>query len=59
MTKCEVCKDAAFLNVEAVNFSGDEFYLNPHSFCFEAVYCPKCGRHMKGLDNEKVGGTDV
>lgn len=55
MNDCEVCKDAAFLNVEAVNFSGDEFYLKPHSFCFEAVYCPKCGRKLKGDSDAPAG----
>lgn len=55
MNDCEVCKDAAFVNVEAVNFHGDDCYLKPSCFCFEAIYCPRCGRKLKEGDHDDAG----
>lgn len=56
---CDVCHEAAFVNVEAVRYSEkDEGYLKPTAFCFEAEFCPKCGRRLDSRFPMKVGGTD-
>lgn len=59
MTNCEVCTGAAFVNVEATRYSGTDDYIRPFTFCFEAKFCPYCGKPMKQAAPMKVGGTDV
>lgn len=58
MSNCEVCAGAAFVNVEATRYSGQEEYLRPFVFCFEARFCPYCGNPLKDATPLKVGGTD-
>lgn len=58
MNDCEVCTGAAFVNVEATRYSGHEEYLRPFLFCFEAHFCPYCGKPLKAAP-AKVGGNDA
>lgn len=55
MSKCKVCDGAEFVNVEAVRFAGDDEYLRPSSFCFQAKFCPECGKRLKDWPVSKGG----
>ena len=46
-SECDVCRDAAFVSVEATRYSEkDEPYLTADIFVELAKYCPRCGREI-------------
>lgn len=57
---CEICRNAEFVNVEAVKFvsKGEHTYIKPCSWIFHARYCPGCGEKMPNTDVSLVGGED-
>lgn len=55
--QCDVCREAAFINVEATKFVESEDTLRPYSYCVDACFCPKCGRLIRSI--RKAGAENA